>query len=200
MLGLGRRLASGVVGCAALAMGGCTAVDTYRGLDGAPGDYVSGSSQFQRVMSDINPMSDYNSQWVLVRVVAPAGATRCWVADKSPFDPTGPRHEGRPDAKREVLLTHKAYSDTATFACKTPAGEVKRSVKAVPYEMKYRDKVIHTTPLKPPLVHLDPSDAEAGSRWTAIAAELCPQISDRASKMICKTGMMDKLRAADIGS
>ena len=80
-----RGLVSGVVGCTALAMGGCTMVDSYRGLDGAPGDYVSGTSQFQRVMSGINPMSDYNSQWVLVRVVAPAGATRCWVADKSPF-------------------------------------------------------------------------------------------------------------------
>ena len=126
-----RGLVSGVVGCTALAMGGCTMVDSYRGLDGAPGDYVSGTSQFQRVMSGINPMSDYNSQWVLVRVVAPAGATHCWVADKSPFDPKGPKHEGRPDAKREVLLTHKAISDTATFACKTPGGEVKRSVKAM---------------------------------------------------------------------
>lgn len=194
-----RVLGLGVVACTGLGLGGCTTVDRYRGLDGPPGGYVSGTSPFQRAMSDINPMSDYNSQWVLVRVIAPVGATRCWVADKSPFDPAGPKAEGQPDDKREVVLAHKAHSDTATFACKTPAGEVKRSVKAVPYEMRYRDKVIHTTPLKPPLVHLDPSDAEAGARWTAISAELCPQISERAGNMICKPGMMDKLRAADIG-
>lgn len=178
----------------------CTTPDRYRGLEGPPGGYVSGTSPFQRTMSDLNPFSDYNTQWTLVRVVAPPGATRCRIADQSPFVPAGPQPEGEPDAKREVMLTYHASAEAAAFECRTPEGVKKRTVKAVVYETKYQDKVFMRTQVKPPLVHIDPSDPEAEQRWTELAAELCPEVSERASGFVCKPGMLEKLKAEDLAA
>lgn len=186
-----------------LAAGGCTTVDKYSGLDGPPGGYVVGSSPFQRTMADLNPFqSQYTHQWALVWVVAPPGATQCRIADQSPFMPDGPKAEGRPDAKREVMLTYDAFAETAAFECKTPDGVKKRTVKAVVYEMPVSKKSPRSfafrTQVKPPLVHIDPNDPEAERRWTELAAELCPEVSERASGFACKPGMLEKLKAEDL--
>lgn len=194
--------------CIAAAVGGlssigCTTVDKYSGLDGPPGGYVSGTSSFQRAASSLNPVSDYNSQWTLVRVIAPPGATRCRIADQSMFVPDGPKTEGAPDAKREVMLTYDADATSAAFECKTPAGVVKRTVKAVPYNWprpeQARFTIDMTTQVKPPLVHIDPADPYAKQRWADLAIELCPNGSARASAFVCKPGMFEKLKAEDIG-
>jgi len=181
-------------------------VDKYSGLDGPPGGYVVGSSPFQRTMADLNPFqSQYTHQWTLVRVVAPPGATRCRIADQSSFMPEGPMAEGRPDEKREVMLTYDAFAETAAFECRTPEGVKKRTVKAVVYEMPVPGSAPKTsarlsTPVKPPLVHIDPSDPDAERRWRELAAELCPEVSARAFGFVCKPGMLEKLKAEDLAA
>lgn len=200
-----RGLVLTAIGAAASA-GACTTTDRYSGLDGPPGGYVVGSSQLQRTMADLNPFqSQYTNQWTLVRVVAPPGATACRIADQSPLIPKGPQPEGKPDANREVMLTYDAFAKSAAFECKTPDGVVKRTVDAVSWQMSWPKQApgggyTPTTPVKPPLVHIDPKDPEAERRWTALAAEICPEISDRAFGFACKPGMLDRLKAADIGA
>lgn len=184
-----------------VSLAACTSVDKYSGLDGPPGGYVVGSSPFQRTMADLNPFqSQYTHQWVRIRVIAPPGATRCRIADQSPFMPPGPQAEGKPDAQLQVMLAYDAFSSTAAFECKTPDGLVKRSVRAVVYESTFANRFKHTTHVKPPMVHIDPRDPDAEARWTAFAAELCPVVSERASSFSCKPGMLEKLKAADIGA
>lgn len=151
-------------------------------------------------MADLNPVtSQYTTQWVRIRVIAPPGATRCRIADQSPFMPLGPQAEGRPDSMRQVMLTYDAHSQSAAFICDTPAGNIKRSVKAVPWTMTFGGKPLGTLQVKPPMVHIDPSDQDAAARWTGLAAELCPTVSERAYSITCRPGMLEKLQAADIG-
>lgn len=183
--------------------GGCTTVDRYRGLDGPPGGYVSGTSSFQRTMSSLNPFGSYNSQWTLVRVIAPPGATRCRIVDQNPFAPDGPKTEGAPDAKREVMLAYLASATSAEFECRTPDGVMRRKVDAVAYEWPRLKSAppssfTITTQVKPPLVHIDPTDPEAESRWRSLSTELCPHGSERASTFVCKPGMFEKLKAVDL--
>jgi len=190
-------------GClAVLATGACTTVDRFSGLDGPPGGYVSGTSPFHRTMSSLNPFSDYNEQWTLVRVIAPPGATRCRIVDANPFSPDGPLTVGAPNAGREVTLAYDANATFAEFECRTPAGVMKRRVDAVPYTWPelfgYRRAFPIVTQVKPPLVHIDPTDPEAEQRWRDLATELCPVVSERASGFVCKPGMLEKLRAKDI--
>lgn len=196
-----RGWASIAVGIAVVTTGGCATPDKFRGLDGAPGEYVSGTSPLQRGFSAINPFSDYNSQWTLVRVIAPPGATKCRVADTNPFRPVGPMTIGAPNARREVMLAYDALAKSAAFECRTPAGVVKRTVKAVPYDWpqhpSFPTKFGVTTQVKPPLVHIDPTDVEAERRWRELSAELCPVVSERAS-FVCKPGMLEKLKAQDL--
>lgn len=185
---------------ASTASAACTGIDRYGGLDGPPGGYVTGSSPVQRMMSELDPVkSQYKNQWVRIRVIAPAGATRCRIADQSLFMPLGPQAEGRPDSAGAVMLTYDAFSSTASFTCDTPDGRVKRSVNAVPYVLTLSGRYMNTVQVKPPMVHVDPSDADAEARWTSLAAELCPVVSERATAFACKPGMLEKLKAADIG-
>lgn len=199
-----RRVFATAIGLVTLAA--CTTVDKYSGLDNPPGGYIVGSSSFQRTMADLNPFqSQYTHQWVRIRVIAPPGATRCRIADQSPFMPEGPQADGRPDAKREVMLAFDAFSDFAAFECKTPEGVVKRRVGAVLYESLLSKAATAgyfktTAKVKPPLVHMDPADPDAEQRWQAFATELCPVVSERAFAFACKPGMLEKLKAADIGA
>lgn len=193
-----RGLALIATGLGLLSSSACTTIDHYSGADGPPGGYISGTSSFQRTMSDLNPFSNYNSQWSLVRVIAPPGATYCRIVDTNPFAPDGPKTEGAPNEKREVMLAYLASATSAAFECRTPNGVMKRTVKAVPFEMAYRDKVFSTVQVKPPLVHVDPTDTEAESRWSSLATELCPLGSKQASAFVCKPGMFEKLKAVDL--
>ncbi len=184
----------------------CTNIDQYRGIEGPPGGYVTGASQANRVFTAFSPNGSggYGAAWVLVRVVAPPAATRCWVTGQSPFSPPGPLTAGVPDAQHEVMLTYQSLASSASFACRTPDGDVRRTVRAVPYHLpptSYTPRWVSSlaTQVKPPLVHMDPTDTEAEHRWQKLAAEICPTVSETAFYFVCRPGMLEKLTAEDLG-
>lgn len=179
----------------------CASTDKYSGRMDHRVGYVIGTSQFQRTMADLNPVnSQYTTQRVRIRVIAPPEATQCRIADQSPFMPPGPQPEGKPNSKGEVMIAYDAFSSSAAFVCDTPAGQLTRSVTPAPWQMTFRGWQINTVQVKPPMVHVDPSDPDAAARWTSLAAELCPVVSERASSFSCKPGMLEKRQAADIGA
>ena len=122
----------------------------------------------------------------------------------SRFSFGGPEPEGKPDDKREVMLTYDVEAKSAQLRVQLAAGIVRRRVKAVPYDIMFRrrdtERVLSTAQVKPPLVHMDPTDPDADARWAAISAELCSPGSASVYSLICKPGMLEKLKAVDLGS
>jgi hypothetical protein len=148
--------------------------------------------------------------WRRIRVIAPEGATEC--RSGAVFARGGPEDEGKPNANREVMLTSNQNQNTAHFECDTPGGVVRRSVKAsvytipippnVPADQMWLYEGNRGTKVLPPLVHMDPKDAQAEARWAALGAEVCPVISDRASPVtgfVCLPGMLEKFKVTDLG-
>ena len=181
---------------AALLLSSCKQYDQYQNLDGAPGETVFASSPVQR---NLMLGSNRSDQWTRIRLIAPPGATSCKIANHLLHNPRGPEMEGKPDANRFVMLTVTAEIRTAAFSCNTPDGVVRRTVSAVPYQITYRDRVVSTARVLPPLVHLDPDDPTAGRRWQEFWSEACPVVSERAGRIMCKPDMPEKLQAADLG-
>jgi hypothetical protein len=191
---------------AACVAGGCTTIDQYRYADAPPGQAVSGTSPFSRTMETLNPFTGgYNQTWTRIRVIAPPGADACRIAGQSIFISDGPSPGGKPNENREVMLAYEEGAKSASFECRTPQGVVRRTVKAsvytqpVPETAAARGRKPWTYHVLPPLVHIDPNDPGAEARWTAIAAELCPEISERVFGFVCKPGMLEKFKAADLG-
>jgi len=178
---------------------GCTSIDKYNGLDAPPGGTVFGSSSFSRTMETLNPVpSGYGAAWTRIRVIAPLGASVCRIAGQSIFVAPGPEPEGKPNDKGEVMLSYDAEAKSASFECRMPSGVVKRTVEAVPFAIMTRlrsgvERKVSTAHVKPPLVHMDPTDPAAEARWAAISAELCP-----GPTLICEPGMLEKLKAEDL--
>jgi hypothetical protein len=145
--------------------------------------------------------------WKRIRVIAPEGATECRSGDGL-FSRGGPQDKGKPDANREVMLTSREGDRIVHFVCDTPCGAVRRSVKASVYTMPIPPNVpadkmwlYERRPswhVLPPLVHMDPRDPGAEGRWAAIGPEICPVVSDRASTLVCKPGMLEKFKAVDL--
>ena len=149
--------------------------------------------------------------WTRIRVIAPKDATEC--RSGAFLARGGPEDEGRPNANREVMLTSNQNQNTAQFECDTPGGVVRRSVKAsvytrpippnVPADKMWLYKGDRGAKALPPLVHMDPKDAQAEERWAALGAEVCPVISDRASRetgFVCLPGMLEKFKAVDLAA
>lgn len=136
--------------------------------------------------------------WTRIRVIAPEGATEC--RSGSLFSRGGPQAKGKPDKDRAVMLTAREGDRTAHFACDTPGGEIKRSVDASVFQLPPTANgwTFGKFYVLPPLVHMDPRDPDAEARWAAIAVEVCPAISDRASRLPCQTGMMENFKAVDL--
>jgi hypothetical protein len=195
---------------AACVAGGCTTIDQYRYTDALPGQAVSGTSPFSRTMDALNPFSGgYNDTWTRIRVIAPPGADACRIAGQSIFISDGPSPKGKPDEKREVMLAYDEGAKSASFECRTPAGVVKRKVEAsvytmpipanVPADKMWLYKGDRSWRVLPPLVHMDPADPDAEARWAAISIELCSPGSKAQYSLMCRPGMLEKLKAADLG-
>lgn len=201
---------------AVIVLAGCAQVEV-RNADVAPGGTVTTyDANRQAALGWIPQVGVVNKapgidHWMRIRVIAPEGATKCRSGNF--FAPGGPQDEGRPNANREVMLTSNHNQNTAHFECETPGGVVRRSVKASVYTMPIppdvpADKMWlyegnRGTKVLPPLVHMDPKDAQAEARWAALGAEVCPVISDRVSPetgFICVRGMLEKFKAVDLAA
>jgi hypothetical protein len=202
-----RKAALGVL----VALAGCAQIEV-RDAEVAPGGTVTTENHTTNLLTAWIPRVSPGNRpgidhWTRIRVIAPEGATEC--RSGSLFSRGGPQAEGKPDAERAVMLTSREGDRDAHFVCDTPNGAVRRSVNAsvytmpippnVPADKMWLYKGNRSWHVLPPLVHMDLKDAQADARWAAIGAELCPVISERASGFVCKPGMLEKFKAADLG-
>jgi hypothetical protein len=183
-------------------VGGCTQIDRYNNADAKPGGTVVGSSPFRRATASLGPRGP---QWIRFRVIAPPDATVCRITGQSIFARPGPETQGKPNEKREVMLTYDVDAKSASFECKTPSGILRRTVQAVRYDMMStlfdgKPRLMEIAWVKPPLVHMDPKDPEAEARWAALGVELCSGPYDGDSHFTCKPGMLEKLKAVDLAA
>lgn len=205
------RIAMGSGLFALIALAGCAQVEV-RDANTTPGGTVTTEDHTKNAalgwIPSIGPTNRPGiDHWTRIRVIAPEGATEC--RSGSMFSKGGPQARGRPDADRAVMLTSREGDRTAHFVCDTPAGPVRRSVRASVYTHTWSDPPPgvkrNFTPkprdfhVLPPLVHMDPREPDASARWAAIGPELCPVVSEQSATLICKPGMMEKFRAVDLG-
>lgn len=177
-----------------------------RNADAPPGGLVTTVDKTQNTMLGWMQVTPSNKapgveHWTRMRVIAPAGATECRTQD-------GPQDEGKPDAQGAVMLTGREGARSVQIVCDTPQGVVKRTVNAsvyaqpippdAPPDIAKRLAKRRDTHVLPPLVHVDPGDPGAEARWAAIGAELCPEISERVFGFVCKPGMLEAFKAADL--
>lgn len=205
MLSLGN---AGLLALAGCLLAGCASVKV-RNADAAPGGAITTVDPVKSAalgwIPQVGPANNPAiHHWTRMRVIAPAGATQCRTL--TPFTSDGPEDEGQPDLNGVLMLAAREGARSIQIACKTPSGVVQRTVTASIYTVEHSPEVRarysnarpHNFYVLPPLVHVDPRDPDAEARWAAIAAELCPEISERVFGFVCKPGMLETFKAADL--
>jgi hypothetical protein len=144
--------------------------------DVRPGGTVVMEDKAISWMSDLSGNPAGHHGWVFVKVIAPPGAKECRVVG-SLFDGVNPYEKGRVDADGAVLLTVRKEQAKQTFACRTPAGETRRTIASERVTNTFKDykqrPYTRSYWSTPPLAHMDPSDPQAPARWDAMHAEYC---------------------------
>jgi hypothetical protein len=158
---------------AACLLAGCTVVEK---TDPRPGGLAWTNNKAVSWFSEPTGARAGIHAWRFVQVVAPAGSSECWV-EGSPFDGVNPYPKAPVDAGRAALVSVRNERSRYTFACRTPEGVARRTVTSEKATSSYRGgskTYTHSYWITPPLVHIDPADAEASTRWDKLRAEICP--------------------------
>ena len=135
----------------------------------------------------------------VVRVIAPTGATECsadgsWLDGRNPY----PRADVASDGA--AMITVRNDASEVSFSCATPRGVIRRKVSS--------EHVVSTTHIGqwtqkhdyfvvPPLVHIDPTDAQAAARWDALRLELCP-VAKISAISACMDDRMSNMKRRDL--
>jgi len=142
--------------------------------------------------------------WAFVRVVAPPGATGCRV-ESGFFDGRNPYPKAKVGADGAAMLTVRNEQPQSVFVCVMPGGaEVRREAPST--KVTYMSRVSSTKETErsywvvPPLVHVDQKNPDADKHWAAIGEEICAPASLGRYGAVCKPGMLDRMKAIDLGA
>jgi hypothetical protein len=186
-----------------LAAAGCTSIEK---ADARPGGLVwTENTSIGWMPSGLaSPGRAGTRGWIFVRVIAPTGATECR-AESGLFDGPNPYKSGKPGPDRAALLTVRDAAAQSVFICMTAGGEVRRETPSTKitytvrgyYGKKDEERSYWSVP---PLVHVNPKDADADKHWAAVSEEVCPASGAGRGRNFCKPGMLDKMKAVDLGA
>lgn len=151
----------------------------YAGENGGPGDTVR----------RIGALGEVRAAYALVRVVAPAGARRCWV-DNASLGNAGPQRSEAVGPDGTAMIAVSTNMNAPRFACRGRDGEQVRVVQRIVLQWG-----TVATPRLPPMIHVAGVDARSDARWAALQTEICGADTNG---LLCGERFV-QLRMADIG-